>query len=74
MFRAESIKWFREDQAFSPSCDLAPPPPHPLTLSAASCLSFSVFMCVACQAFWRGGGGGAKSYDGEKAWVSKTNF
>ncbi len=41
---------------------------------AASCLSFSVFLCVAGRAYWRRGrgkgGGGAKSYDGEKVWSS----
>jgi hypothetical protein len=37
---------FIEDQAFSPSFDLAPP--HPLLpLPSASCLSFSVFLRVA---------------------------
>jgi hypothetical protein len=45
--------------------------PHPLPspFPAASCLSFSVFLCVARE---RGewGVGGAKSYDGEKAWSS----
>jgi hypothetical protein len=44
------------------------PPPLPL----ASCLSFSLFQSIAGRACWRerGGGGGAKSYDGEKAWSS----
>ncbi len=66
----ESIEWFIEDQAFSPSYDLAPcslPPPP-----SATCLSFSVFLCVADGAYWResGVGWGANSYDGEKAWYS----
>ncbi len=48
-----------------------PIPPLP----SASCLSFSVFLCVAGQAYWResggeGGRGGAKSYHHEKAWFS----
>jgi len=38
------------------------------TLPSASCLSFSVFLCVANRASWlKGGGRGAKSYDREKA-------
>jgi hypothetical protein len=43
--------------------------PHPLPLSHISnCLSFSVFLCVAGRAYWRGGGGGGtKSHDGEKS-------
>ncbi len=40
---------------------LQPLPPSPVT-----CVSFFVFLCVAC----RPGGGGAKSYDNEKAWSS----
>ncbi len=31
-----SIEWFIEDQAFSPSYDLAPPPPRPLPPSSFS--------------------------------------
>ncbi len=42
------------------------PTPSPL----ASCLSFPVFLFVAGRAYLRGGGGGAKSYAGEKAWSS----
>ncbi len=30
---AEIIEWFKEDQAFSPSYGLAPPPPPSLSLS-----------------------------------------
>ncbi len=60
----ESIEWFIEDRAFSSSYDLAPHPPPPLP--SESCLSFTVFLCVASRAEWeeRGGGdgGGAKSY------------
>jgi hypothetical protein len=40
--------------------------PTPLSLSKF-CLSLSAFLRVAGQAYWREGGG-AKSYDGEKAW------
>jgi hypothetical protein len=39
-------------------------------LSLASILSLLVFLCVARRAYWRVRGGGAKSYDGEKAWCS----
>ncbi len=35
--------------SFGPPC---PTPPPPLSLPLASCLSFSVFLCVADQAFW----------------------
>jgi hypothetical protein len=55
---AESIESFIEDQAFSLSYDLATPPPHSPLSSSASCLSFSDFLCVAGQAYWRDGGGG----------------
>ena len=76
---ALSIAWFKEDQAFLRSYDSAPrlssrvwSLDHPLP--SASCLSFSVFLCVAGRAYWRerrvGGGDGAKSCDGEKAWSS----
>jgi hypothetical protein len=64
-----SIKRFMEDQA-------PPPPPSPTSplLPSASCLSFSVFLCVVGRAFWRekggGGGGRANPYDREKAWSS----
>ncbi len=59
-----SIEYFIEDQAL-------PTPLYP-PLPTASCLSFSVFLCVAGQAYWRGGEGfgGTKSYDGEKSWSS----
>jgi hypothetical protein len=41
---------------------------NPLPLSPVTCLSFFVFLCVAC----RPGGGGAKSYNNEKACSSIT--
>jgi hypothetical protein len=41
-----SIEWFIEDKAFLPLYDLAPTPSPP-TLPVASCLSFSVFLCVS---------------------------
>ncbi len=59
---------------FSPSSyDLATRTFFPSLLSA-SCLSFSVFLCVAGRACWRERGGGGegvpKSYDSEKDWSS----
>ncbi len=53
----ESIEWFTEDKAFSPSYDSDPLPPL-LPLPSSSCLSFSVFLCAFGQAYWweRGGG------------------
>ncbi len=65
--QAKSVEWFIEDQIFSPSSDLAPPPP--------SFLSFSIFLCVAAPVEITDGreggrGGGAKSQDDEKAWSS----
>jgi hypothetical protein len=67
------IEWFIEDQAFSTMYDIAPPPlPHPIL--SASCLSFSVFLCVASRAELKaegeGDGGGGKSFDVEKIWSS----
>jgi hypothetical protein len=49
--RAESIEWFIEDLAFSLSYTVW------LHLHPASCLSFSVFLCVAGRDYWweRGG-------------------
>jgi hypothetical protein len=48
----------------------SPSPSFPLP--SASCLLFSVLLCVADLAYWReregGGDVGAKPYDGEKAW------
>ncbi len=64
-----------ENHAFLRSYDSDPHlPPFP-PLPAASCLSFSVFLCVAGRELTDGreGGGdgrGAKSYDREKAWPS----
>jgi hypothetical protein len=46
--RSESIEWFIEDQAFLQSNDSGPgPPPSRPPLPSASCLSFSVLLCVA---------------------------
>ncbi len=55
----ESIQWFIDDQAFSPN-DLAPSPPPPPLRST----------CWQERGERRGGNGGAKSYEGEKAWPS----
>ncbi len=70
VFSPESIELFIEDQAFSPSYDLAPPPSLSPSLPSASCPSLIVFLCVAGNAYWWGGGGGvgALSDDGEKVW------
>ncbi len=47
-------------------------------LPSATCLSFSVFLCVAGRAYWkeRGGGGGvgAKSYDERESLVHDKSF
>jgi hypothetical protein len=59
--QTEKIEWFIEDQAFSPLYALTPSPLLSNDLPSASCLSFSVFLCVAGRAYWReGGGAGAK--------------
>ncbi len=56
MIRTESIEWFVENQAFSPSYDLAP---TPAPLSSARVLAIPVFLCVAAgRAYWRERGGG----------------
>jgi hypothetical protein len=52
---AESIEWFIEDQALLRWHDSAPRPPPPLPLTSVSCLSFSVFLCVAGLAYGRRG-------------------
>jgi hypothetical protein len=59
-----------EEQAFSPSYDLAPPQPP---LSSVSCLSFTIFLCRRSYLLTGEGGGsgrGAKSYDNGKACTS----
>ncbi len=63
-------------EAFPSSYYLAPSP-LPTHLPSASCLSFSVLLCVASQAFWRERGEGvwgAKSYGGENAWSYINNL
>ncbi len=44
-FVAENIEWCIEEQAFSLSYDLAPPPPPP-NLPSATCLSFCLPVCL----------------------------
>ncbi len=57
----ESMEWFIEDLAFSPSYDLAP--------RLSSCVSPVELTDRRERRGW-GSGGGSKSYDGEKAWSS----
>jgi hypothetical protein len=79
----ESIEWVIDDQAFSPSYDLAPRPPPP-TPSPYPFSKLSLFLSLPiCRRrssllTGEGGGGerGAKSYDSEhseKAWSSINN-
>ncbi len=49
----ESIEWFIEDQAVSPSSWLCSSTTPPSPLPSASCLPFSAFLCLAGQAYWR---------------------
>ncbi len=67
--KAESIKGFIEDQAFSPSYDLAPASP-----SHVSTVSLSQSSCVSPVELSDGRGGGgsgrSQSYDRQKAWSS----
>ncbi len=37
-----------------------PPPPNPLSLTSASCVSFSVVLCIARRAYWREREGGGQ--------------
>jgi hypothetical protein len=57
--KPESIEWFIEVQAFSPSHDLAPPPPLP-PLSVSK-LSLFLILPVYRRSI---------SHNGEKAWSS----
>ncbi len=61
----ESIKWFIEEQAFSPSNDLAPtPPPLPSVSSTGGTQDDWEWERQLADRRGGGGGGGAKSYDG----------
>jgi hypothetical protein len=53
-FEPESIEWLIEAQAFLRSDDSAPHPTPFRPLPAESCLSFSVFQCVAGKREERG--------------------
>ncbi len=69
----ENIESFIEDQAFSPSFAVAPPQPLPLSHLQAVYLFLS--SCVVAgrptdRRGGEGGGGAAKSHDGEEAWSS----
>jgi hypothetical protein len=73
-YTSDNIEWFIEDQAFLRSYDSAPcPPPPNCSIPSASCLSFSIFLCITGRAVRLPAGGGGrtpKSYDSEKAWPS----
>ncbi len=64
MLEAENTEWFIEDQAFSPSYDMAPPPTHPfpfqldVSLSQSSCVSPVELADGVWEESNRGGGGG----------------
>ncbi len=72
----ERIKWFIEDQAFSAWNDFAPPPPsHPsLPSSTGDTLEDWERETTCWQERGKVGGGGAKSYDGKKAWSLYKSF
>jgi hypothetical protein len=65
----------KEDQAFSPSNDLAPPPPLPHSPSPVSkSLFHKLSSCVCCQYRARERGRSQiLQYDGEKTWSSKNH-
>jgi hypothetical protein len=72
-YREYCIELFKEDQAFSPSYGfaLAPPPTSPLLPSVRSTAIHRKTEKERQLADGRrGGGGGAKSYDGAQAWSS----
>ncbi len=71
--QAGSIEWFLEDQAFSPSYDLAPPPP-PFPVSKLDRQHTGILRNK--DIFLTGvgrGRGGAMAFEGEKAWSSITH-
>ncbi len=70
--RTESIEWFTEDQAFSLSYDLAPPTTPSLSPISKLSLFLSLTSRHRSSLRERGGWGGAKPYDGEKAWSSMS--
>ncbi len=63
-----SLSHFTEDQAFSTSYDLAPPPPPPPLLAVSNLdqrHKGRLRQMYNLLTWDGGGGGGAKSYDGE---------
>ncbi len=68
----ESIEWFIEVQAFLRSYDSATRPLSPPPTPVSKLSQFLGLSVPRRSSFWRerGGGGGAKLYDGEKAWSS----
>ncbi len=54
----ESIEWFIEGQAFLRTYYMAQRPPPSPPFPSASCLSFSIFLCIAGPAYWRERGSG----------------
>ncbi len=69
----ESIKWFTEDQAFSPSYDVAPrPPPSPSPVSNIDRRHTGRLRMRDKLLTGEGGRGWGEAYpdDGEKAWFS----
>ncbi len=71
----ESIEWFIEGPCFFRRRIISSSPMHTIPpLPSASCPCFSVFLGVSGRAYTDGreggGGRGAKSYVGEKAWSS----
>ncbi len=65
--KKRSNEWFIEDQAFSPSYDLAPPPLSSQKAWPATHISETK---KVRQLAYGNGGGGAKSYDSQRAWSS----
>ncbi len=75
---SESIEGLMDDQAFSPSYDLVPPPPllsgqKIVCLSQSSCVSPVIMLTEKEGGGEVFGGGGAKLYDGEKAWSTMNH-
>jgi hypothetical protein len=73
LFKTESIKLSLEDQAFSPTNDLAPRPPlPPPPVSKLDRRNTGRLRKIIKLLTGEGGGdgGGAKSYDGEKVYSS----
>ncbi len=71
--RPESIEWLKENQAISTSYDLAPPPllpPSPVSKPTGDIQEDRERETTCWRERGEGAWGGAKSYDGEKAWSS----